>query len=117
MFLLIHHHAIKFLQVGDQQTDLCDQDAHHHTQLVEGAKGSSQGGGRHLPHVHGRQAGEEAAEEADDQAASDHHLVGGADGGEAHQQAADHGQDVDQEHGATPDEENMDPSVALVSIP
>lgn len=84
---------------------------------MEGAERSSQGSGRHLPHVHGRQAGEEAAEEADDQAASDDHLIGGAHGGEAHQQAADHGQDVDQEHGATPDEENKNLSGAFYLIP
>lgn len=92
----------------NRQTDLRYQDPHHHAQLVEGTERSSEGSGRHLAHVHGRQAREEAAEEADDQAAGDDHLVGGAEGGEAHQEAADHGQNVDQEHGATPDEENMD---------
>lgn len=78
--------------------DLCNQDAHHHAKLVESAERSSQGSGRHLSHVHGCQAGEKAAEQADDQASSDHHLIGGADGGEAHQEAADHGQNVHQEH-------------------
>lgn len=105
---LIQRHATTFLQVGTKQTDLRNQDAHHHAQLVEGPKRSSKGSGRHLPHIHGRQAGEEAAEEADDQAASDDHLVGGAEGGEAHQKAADHSQNVDQEHGAAPDRENME---------
>lgn len=68
------------------------------------AEGSSEGGGRHLADVHGSQAGEEPAEQADDQATGDHHLVGGADGGEAHEEAADHRQRVHQEHGAAPEE-------------
>lgn len=91
---------------GKPPADLSDQDAHHHTQLVQGAKGSSEGSGRHLAHVHGSQAGEEPAEQADDQTAGNYHLVGGADGGEAHEEAADHSQRVDQEHGATPEEED-----------
>lgn len=78
--------------------DLCNQDAHHHAKLVESAERSSQGSRRHLSHVHGRQAGEKAAEQANDQASSNDHLIGGADGGEAHQEAADHGQNVHQEH-------------------
>lgn len=83
---------------------LSNQDAHHHTELVEGAEGPPEGRGRHLANVHGGQAGEEAAEQADDQAPSNHHLIRGADGGEAHEEAADHRQAVHQEHGATPEE-------------
>lgn len=88
---------------GEAPADLSDQDSHHHTELVQGPKGAAEGSGRHLTHIHGSQAGEEAAEQADDQTAGDHHLVGGADGGEAHEEATDHGQRVDQEHGATPE--------------
>ncbi len=72
---------------------------------MKSAEGSSEGSGWHLAHVHGSQAGKETAEQADDQATGDHHLIGGADGGEAHEGAADYRQTVHQEHGAAPEEE------------
>lgn len=76
--------------VGKTLSDLSNQDAHHYAKLVKSAKGSSEGSGWHLPHIHGSQAGKKTAEQADDQATGDHHLIGGADGGEAHEEATNH---------------------------
>lgn len=94
---------------GRAFADLCDQDAHHHAQLVESPKGSTQRSGGHLAHIHGGQACEEPTEQAYDQTAGDNHLIGGADGGEAHEEASNHCKAVDQEHGATPEEEQEAP--------
>lgn len=84
------------------RTDLSHQDANHYAQLVQGAEGAPERGGGQLPHIHGRKAGKEATEEANDEASSDDHLIGGANGGETHEEASDHSQDVDQEHGQFP---------------
>lgn len=92
-FLSNKSKAVGWLNVGfvrKPPADLRDQDAHHHAELVKSAEGSSEGSGWHLTHVHGSQAGKKAAEQADDQATGDHHLIGGADGGEAHEEATDH---------------------------
>lgn len=101
--LVLNGFNLSFVQKSP--ADLSDQDAHNHTELVQGAEGSSEGSGWHLAHIHRSQAGKETAEQADDQTTGDHHLIGGAHGGEAHEEAADHRQRVHQEHGATPEEE------------
>lgn len=85
-------------------SNLSNQDAHYHSELMQSTKCSTKRCWWHLPHVHGSQPGEETAEQANDQTTRNHHLIGGADGGEPHEEASDHSQDVHQEHGAPSEE-------------
>lgn len=85
-----------------KQAYLRHQDSNNDTQLVQGAKGSSQGSWRDFSQVHRGQTSAETAENTYDQSTNDDHLKGATQRRQSHQTTAQQSQAVRKQHRFSP---------------